>query len=111
MECTSSLLLPRSRGFSMEEPGQHHAEATQPHRPQRSPISVLLPFAALFLLPAVAPASPPETVHSGARELRLERAPVEGGAELLTVFARGEDSELPLMSVLRDTLGDADPDN
>lgn len=50
---------------------------------------------------------------------RLERTPVAGGAELLTIFGRldglprvqNESSEVPLVSVLRDTLGDADPEN
>jgi hypothetical protein len=50
---------------------------------------------------------------------RLERTPVSGGAELLTIFGRldglprekQEPGEAPLVSVLRDTLGDDDPEN
>jgi hypothetical protein len=51
---------------------------------------------------------------------RLERLPVSGGAELLTIFGRldglprekaGAGGEVPLVSVLRDTLDDADPEN
>ena len=47
---------------------------------------------------------------------RLEREPIAGGAELITLFGRqgsGNDSSLdvPLLSVLRDTLGDRDPEN
>jgi hypothetical protein len=49
---------------------------------------------------------------------RLEKVPVEGGAELITIKARldgieAKDHEnwVPLVSVLRDTLGDASPDN
>lgn len=50
---------------------------------------------------------------------RLERIPVSGGAELLTIFGQldglpreGEQSkEVPLVSVLRDTLGDDNTDN
>ncbi|MDQ3754154.1 MAG: hypothetical protein M3371_05415 [Acidobacteriota bacterium] len=50
---------------------------------------------------------------------RLERLPVAGGAELLTIFGEinglatqpGDDRSLPLVSILRDTLGDAAPDN
>jgi hypothetical protein len=50
---------------------------------------------------------------------RLEKIPVEGGAELLTLFGslNGEGPgatatrEVPLVSVLRDTLGDADAEN
>ena len=45
-------------------------------------------------------------------EFRLERIAVPGGSELLTVFGRLHgDSEVPLVSVVRDTLGDANPDN
>jgi hypothetical protein len=51
---------------------------------------------------------------------RLERVPVAGGAELLTVFGSlnglpqsspGDDSDVPLVSILRDTLGDSSSDN
>ena len=50
---------------------------------------------------------------------RLERTEVAGGAELLTIFGNmdglpkesGQVAELPLISILRDTLGDSDPEN
>ncbi|MGB9179986.1 MAG: hypothetical protein WCB68_12135 [Pyrinomonadaceae bacterium] len=50
---------------------------------------------------------------------RLERREVTGGAELLTIFGNleslpresGQDVEVPLISILRDTLGDSDPEN
>lgn len=50
---------------------------------------------------------------------RLERIPVEGGAELLTIFGSldglsHEDptsADVPLVSLLRDTLGDNNPEN
>jgi hypothetical protein len=49
---------------------------------------------------------------------RLERVPVEGGAELITIHARlsgietSEDPEwVPLVTLLRDTLGDLNPEN
>jgi len=49
---------------------------------------------------------------------RLERVPVDGGAELITIHARldgidsPEDSKwVPLVTVLRDTLGDLSPEN
>ena len=63
------------------------------------------------------------------RPLRLERLPVAGGAELLTIFGaahptlpversagssdstRTTNREVPLVSVLRDTMGDGDPAN
>ena len=57
-----------------------------------------------------------EKAATEGKRLRLETVPVPGGAELLTIFGRARDSqgkveEIPLVSVLRDTLGDADPDN
>lgn len=49
---------------------------------------------------------------------RLERVPVQGGAELITIHARldgidsAEDNKwVPLVTVLRDTLGDLSPEN
>ncbi|MCM3902532.1 MAG: hypothetical protein ND866_12570 [Pyrinomonadaceae bacterium] len=49
---------------------------------------------------------------------RLERVPVMGGAELITIHARMEGLQreadqkwVPLVTVLRDTLGDLDPEN
>jgi hypothetical protein len=50
---------------------------------------------------------------------RSESQPVAGGAELVTVFARlnaaalsgSQDLDIPLLAVLRDSLGDDDPDN
>jgi len=49
---------------------------------------------------------------------RLQRVPVAGGAELITIHARldgiqtpGHDAWVPLVTVLRDTLGDSSPDN
>ena len=50
--------------------------------------------------------------------MRLERIDVEGGAELITVFARldglestDNDKWVPLVSILRDTLGDNTVEN
>ena len=43
---------------------------------------------------------------------RLESEPLPSGAELLTIFQHNEASDdLPLVSILRDTLGDQDPEN
>jgi hypothetical protein len=46
---------------------------------------------------------------------RLERENIAGGAELLTIFGKfvaGEDQkEIPLVSVVRDSLGDENPEN
>ena len=54
-----------------------------------------------------------------ALQIRLERSPVPGGAELVTFLSRqtapgdAEEvgNEVPVLSVLRDTLGDSDPAN
>ncbi len=62
--------------------------------------------------------SPNEDVNTVAKgpAFRLERKPVAGGAELLTIFGKtrqtdGPETEIPLLSVLRDTLGDKVPEN
>ena len=62
------------------------------------------------VLPAVALAATPDFRPP---DFRVERQPVANGAELLTVFSSlpGNAGEIPLVSVLRDTLGDNDPDN
>lgn len=83
-------------------------------------------------LPAIAPPAeaPPKTDPPGEdstteapkspeTQLRVERLTLKGGAELLTIFGRldglrgkGETSpEVPLLSVVRDTLGDDNPEN
>lgn len=63
----------------------------------------------LLILPALAPL----LAGAASPDFRLERVPVPGGAELLTVFAQVPDTPepVPLVAVLRDTLGDADPSN
>lgn len=55
----------------------------------------------------------PLLVKAAEPAFRLERQPIDGGAELLTVFSSFPESkeEVPLVSVLRDTLGDSDPEN
>jgi hypothetical protein len=72
----------------------------------------------VLLLPAVAPAA---AMH----EFRVEKLPVPGGSELITVFGRVADAEhdmknagsmagsvdVPLVSVLRDTLGGQNPES
>src|SRR5690349_3423098 len=52
---------------------------------------------------------------------RIEREPIDAGGELLTVFGRPDaginpegnrvDGQVPLVSMLRDTLGDRDGEN
>lgn len=90
-------------------------------------------FALLFALsPSLSIVSSAQTVSSPAETaistsiptatqqiFRLERLPVAGGAELLTIFGRlnglyGENhvsAEVPLVSILRDTLNDENPTN
>src|SRR5438094_1277978 len=53
------------------------------------------------------------------QQFRLERLQISGGAELLTIFGRldginsagGNSAEVPLISVLRDTLSDSNSEN
>jgi hypothetical protein len=61
--------------------------------------------ALVLVIPAIAAAKEPD--------FRIECVAVPGGAELLTVLATApdDDGEVPLLSLLRDTLGDADPQN
>lgn len=78
------------------------------------------------ILPTVARAQGPNSLKSEDNEpavllsqiLRLERLEVPGGAELITVHARlaglestDNDNWVPLVSILRDTLGDDVPEN
>ncbi len=63
----------------------------------------------------------PVVAMAAASEFRVERHAAPGGAELLTVFGQlteggaaekpSDPCEVPLVSVLRDTLGDSDPEN
>jgi len=61
----------------------------------------------------------PATTTPAQTQFRIERLPVTGGAELLTIFGRLDGMptggrpapEVPLVSVLRDTLSDDDPEN
>jgi hypothetical protein len=95
--------------------------------------TALLTFALLFaLIPSLqirlaaqavesSPAAPASSAPTAQAEqlFRLERTPVAGGAELLTIFGRLDglprekqgSGEVPLVCILRDTLGDADPEN
>src|SRR2546427_10038353 len=74
--------------------------------------SILLASALIpFLLGAQVVAQPTPTY-------RVERHPIAGNAELVTLFGRVQtpgsrlqEFDVPLLSVLRDTLGDTDPEN
>lgn len=65
----------------------------------------------IIILPAIAPAAEAPRAH-------WERVMVKGGSELLTLFSTlpgatqgTESEEIPILSVLRDTLGDDDTSN
>ncbi len=73
------------------------------------------PFAGwFFLIFAIFPAG---SALAEAPSFRVERVAVSGGAELITVFGKlpgsgtVQNTELPLISVLRDTLGDENPEH
>ena len=54
----------------------------------------------------------PASLTAGESSLRIEQVSVPSGAEIVTIIAVAPDkTEIPLLSVLRDTLGDADPRN
>lgn len=78
------------------------------------------PFGRTVCYSQVATESQPSTerVRPESEFFRLERVPIAGGAELITIRARMEglpttdsDDWVPLVSVLRDNLGDLDPEN
>lgn len=69
---------------------------------------------------AVAPEAVADTDPGDISDLRVEKVRVDGGAEIITIFARlgkpdqyghYDKGEVPLLSVLRDTLGDNHPEN
>ena len=98
-------------------------------RRERGLASVFLTLLLAFTPPAAAqapPADAPQPRDTNAAPaatkeplFRLKREEVAGGAELLTVFGslrgapgqQGGADDVPLVSILRDTLGDADPEN
>jgi len=54
----------------------------------------------------------PIFAQAAGSELRVRSLPVPGGSELITVFGEmPEAGEVPLVSILRDSLGDGDPQN
>jgi hypothetical protein len=88
-------------------------------------VSLLLvlffPPAHFFTDPVYAQSQAAPATASASDIFRLERVPVQGGAELITIHARlngidsidsaGEFKWVPLVTVLRDTLGDLNPEN
>ena len=90
--------------------------------------SVILAFLLVIspLLPTITRAQGPNVLETEENDptaalsqiLRLERVEVPGGAELITVHAKlaglestANDKWIPLVSILRDTLGDGNPEN
>ena len=74
------------------------------------------PFAVAQEMPVAAPSNSSQA-QLAPPGFRLERTPIAGGAEILTVFGsldglrHGTDADVPLVSILRDTLGDEAPEN
>lgn len=68
---------------------------------------------------ATVPSTESEASSTPPTQFRIERLPMVGGAELLTIFGRLDGihtkgslaPEVPLVSVVRDTLSDNDPEN
>jgi hypothetical protein len=83
----------------------------------RLPCANAVAVAQELAVPAAQGSAPAQTQASG---FRLERLPLAGGAELLTVFGSldglarekdAQDADVPLVSILRDTLGDDSTEN
>lgn len=83
---------------------------------------IVLTILPLGLISALAQESSPENrpdINSSSGKFRIERTHVQSGAELFTVFGnlhplaeeQKDEPEVPLISLLRDTLGDQDPEN
>jgi hypothetical protein len=73
-------------------------------------------FFVVLLMPLAVGAEGPEAVASvPTPSLRAERMLLESGAELVTLFERlpndARHRELPLLAILKDTMGDSDPSN
>src|SRR5436190_5591505 len=78
--------------------------------------------AAADVTKSVSPSEPSADVNlpkTARPQFRVERLPIASGGELLTIFGRldgmkgvnGSAPEVPLISVVRDTLNDTDPEN
>src|SRR5215213_1474859 len=81
-------------------------------------VSPLLPTISRAQGPNHREAEEPDPATALSQILRLERVEVSGGAELITVHAKlaglestENDNWVPLVSILRDTLGDNNPEN
>src|SRR5436305_788573 len=94
--CAASLLLTLLLTFAPITQSVSFAQSTQPATENR-----------------------PEASEKTETLFRIERLTLAGGAELLTIFGRldglkrdeSQSAEVPLISIVRDTLGDNNPDN
>jgi hypothetical protein len=81
--------------------------------------TLIIPVVAVVAVAATPDIRQPDFRPTGFRPsgFRVERQPVANGAELLTVFGSLPEAdsknagEIPLVSILRDTLGDSNPDS
>jgi len=96
------------------------------HWHRRASLFLVLLLVVTPLTPTITQAQGPKVPNSEENDpavalsqiLRLERVEVPGGAELITVHAKlaglestDSDNWVPLVSILRDTLGDTNPEN
>lgn len=113
------LLLVFSLGWSgiaAQSQEQSGSTATSPAQATESPRTApIFPINLTAASPGASTASP----KAADAQLRLERLSLAGGSELLTIFGRLDGTqgdqkvapEVPLLSVVRDTLGDDNPEN
>src|SRR5215471_18186786 len=116
LKFTPRVLLRGSLLLAVLSVGWSVATAQSP-----SELSSAKPQAATLETNLSTDASPDLPVSSGSSPMapafRVEKLSVAGGSELLTVFGRvdglrdSNSTEVPLVTVLRDTLGDDNPEN
>ena len=90
------------------------APAVKPSSHEETPVSP-----SIALTDKEKPEENAEAAKKAAPQFRVERLPISTGAELMTIFGRVDGlaekgkpaPEVPLVSVLRDTLGDDNPEN
>lgn len=123
------MILRPNLGVKLASKKEHSSKAMSISNTKR--ISVCLSLVAFFLFgtawaraQTTAPSSATENKSDNSSQLdadlRVETIPVAGGAEIITIFAKqsnfhdpakSNSSEIPLVSILRDTLGDERPEN
>jgi hypothetical protein len=104
---------PTAKRAKIERPSTASAPTTSVAEGERAAIDSSTRAQPEEPLSELLPATPAQS------QFRIERLPIVGGSELLTIFARLDGMkavglparEVPLISVVRDTLSDNDPDN